>query len=93
MRQEIPFSTAVVVEEFEQDDGLTRITALILVGRESHKGMVIGAGGRTLKAIGRAARLELKEHFGRPVHLELWVKVKEGWSDDENALRKFGYET
>jgi GTP-binding protein Era len=51
---------------------------------------VIGKGGELLKEIGRAARLDLKHHFGRPVHLELWVKVREGWSDDDAALRRFG---
>ena len=49
--------------------------------------------GELLKEVGRAARLDLKRHFGRPVHLELWVKVREGWSDDDSALRKFGFET
>jgi GTP-binding protein Era len=54
---------------------------------------VIGKGGELLKEIGRQSRMDLNRHFGKNVHLELWVKVKEGWSDDENALRRFGYES
>ena len=54
---------------------------------------MIGKGGSLLKEVGRQSRLDLNRHFNQAVHLELWVKVKEGWSDDENAMRKFGYET
>ncbi|MGH7879018.1 MAG: GTPase Era, partial [Candidatus Binataceae bacterium] len=91
MRQEIPFSTAVVVEQFTIEEVLTRIAALVLVSRESHKGMVIGAGGRTLKAIGTAARLELEELLGRRIFLGLQVKVEAGWLDDPRKLQELGY--
>jgi GTP-binding protein Era len=66
---------------------------VIWVERTGQKAIVIGKGGELLKEVGRAARLELRQHFNRPVHLELWVKVREGWSDDESALRSFGFDT
>jgi GTP-binding protein Era len=66
---------------------------VIWVERTGQKAIVIGKGGELLKEVGRAARLELRHHFGKPVHLELWVKVREGWTDDESALRSFGFET
>jgi GTP-binding protein Era len=90
MRQEIPFSTAVMVEEFIDEDALTRITALVIVARESHKGMVIGAGGRQLKAIGSAARLGLEELFGRHIFLGLRVKVEPRWTGDPRMLKELG---
>jgi GTPase len=90
---ELPYSATVEIEKFEEDGALLRIAAVIWVERESQKPIVIGKGGELLKEVGRAARMDLNRHFGKPVHLELWVKVKEGWSDDENALRKFGYES
>ncbi|HVN91351.1 MAG TPA: GTPase Era [Candidatus Binataceae bacterium] len=91
MRQEIPFSTAVVVEQFVDEEALTRINALIIVARESHKGMVIGAGGRQLKAIGSAARQELEELLGRHIFLGLQVKVEPGWTGDPRKLRELGF--
>jgi GTP-binding protein Era len=91
MRQEIPFSTAVVVEQFVDEEALTRIEALIIVARESHKGMVIGAGGRQLKAIGSAARVELEELLGRHIFLGLQVKVEPGWTGDPRKLREMGF--
>ena len=69
------------------------INAVIWVERSGQKAIVIGNGGEQLKEVGRAARLEMNELFKRPVHLELWVKVKENWSDNETALRQLGYET
>jgi GTP-binding protein Era len=92
MRQEIPFSTAVRVEKFEDDAerGLKRIGATVVVGRESHKGMLIGAGGRTLKEIGTAARLELEEILGARVFLEIVVKVERDWTRDPRKLEEFG---
>lgn len=92
MREEIPFSTAARVEEFidEPERNLTKIHALIIVERESHKGMVIGAGGRQLKAIGTAARLELEEMLGRRVFLELHVKVEKNWTSDPRKLKELG---
>ena len=68
------------------------IDAIIWVERESQKGIVVGKGGRQLKHIGQAARLDLKEHLGRPVHLELWVKVRENWADSESELLALGFD-
>lgn len=91
--QEIPFSTAVVVEQFveEPERELVRISALIIVERDSHKGMVIGAGGRKLKEIGTSARLEIEQILGRHVFLELRVKVEKGWTADPRKLRELGF--
>lgn len=91
MRQEVPFSTAVMVEKFADEEALTRIEALVVVARESHKGMVIGAGGSQLKAIGTAARRELEELLGRHIFLGLRVKVEPGWTGDPRKLRELGY--
>jgi GTP-binding protein Era len=92
MRQEIPFSTAVRVENFEDDAerGLKRIGATVVVDRESHKGMLIGAGGRTLKEIGTAARLELEQMLGARVFLQVIVKVELDWTRDPRKLAEFG---
>jgi GTP-binding protein Era len=91
MRQEIPFSTAVMVEQFIEEDALTRIEALIIVGREAHKGMMIGAGGQQLKVIGTQARLELEELLGRRIFLGLRVRVEARWSEDPRKLKELGY--
>ena len=92
MRQEIPFSTAVKVEKFEDDAdrNLKRIAATVVVDRESHKGMLIGAGGRTLKQIGTAARIELEEILGAHVFIEIIVKVERDWTRDPRKLAEFG---
>jgi len=90
MRQEVPFSTAVVVERFVEEEALTRIEAVIVVSRESHKGMVIGAGGARLKAIGTEARRELEEMLGRHLFLGLHVKVEAGWTGDPRKLKELG---
>ena len=96
LQEEVPYGLVVEIEgmgEAEDEPGKLVIQAVIWVERTGQKAIVIGKGGELLKEVGRAARLELRHHFGKPVHLELWVKVKEGWSDDENAMRKFGYES
>lgn len=92
MRQEIPFSTAVSVEQFSDEPApkLTRISAVIIVERDAHKGMVIGAGGRMLKEIGTQARLELEQILGRRIFLELHVKVEKGWTSDPRKLKELG---
>ena len=95
LQEEVPYGLVVEIEgmgEAEDEPGKLVIQAVIWVERTGQKAIVIGKGGEQLKEIGTAARLDLKRHFGKPVHLELWVKVREGWSDDENALRKFGFE-
>ena len=93
LRQEVPYGLTVQVERFVRDDKGIAIDAVIWVERDSQKGIVVGKGGRLLKSVGRAARLELKEQFGRPVHLELWVKVKDNWADSEKDLLRLGYES
>ncbi len=93
MRQEIPFSTAVQVEQFveETDRNLVRISTQIIVERESHKGMMIGAGGQQLKEIGTAARIELEDILGRKVFLEMRVRVERGWTSDPRRLKEMGF--
>jgi GTPase len=93
LRQELPYGLTVIIEQFKEEDGRLLINAVIWVERSGQKAIVIGNGGEQLKEIGRAARLEMVERFKLPVHLELWVKVKENWSDNEMALRQLGYET
>ncbi len=91
--EELPYSVTVEVERFDynpETDGF-HINALILVERIGQKKMVIGKAGEKIKTIGREARLDMEELFGRKVYLETWVKVKSGWADDERALRSLGY--
>jgi len=94
LRQELPYGLAVEIERFEvsEDDKIT-IGAIIWVERTGQKAIVIGQGGLGLKEVGRAARLELVHLLLKPVHLELWVKVKDNWSDSEAALRQLGYDS
>ncbi len=91
--EEIPYAVAVVVEEFNErtPPRPVHIRATIYVEKESQKRIVIGAHGRMLKKIGQAAREDLQGVLGRPVYLELWVKVEKNWSRDERGLRKMGY--
>ncbi len=92
LRDEVPHGLAVRIDEFkERENGMAYIAATIFVERESQKGIVIGEGGKMLKAIGSAARKEIEEMGGRRVFLELRVKVEKDWRDNENALKKFGY--
>jgi GTPase len=89
---ELPYSCTVVIDKFEEEGELRRIAASIVVERDAHKGMVIGDGGERLKRIGSEARQELERLWGGKVFLELWVKVRSGWADDEAHLRSYGYE-
>ncbi len=90
--EEIPYSTTVMVEEFrEREEQKDYIRAVIYVERDSQKGILIGRKGAALKKIGQLAREEIELLLGRPVFLELWVKVREKWSQDERMLREFGY--
>jgi len=89
---ELPYTSTVVIEKFEQEGNLRRIFAAILVERDSHKAMVIGQKGARLKDISTQARLDMEKLFGGPVYLEIWVKVKSGWADNEAGLRAYGYE-
>ncbi|RMG27496.1 MAG: GTPase Era [Gammaproteobacteria bacterium] len=88
--QELPYGLTVEIERFEELPRLIRLHALIWVEKPSHKPIVIGHRGRVLKAVGTEARRELEALFGKRIHMELWVKVREGWSDDERALRQLG---
>lgn len=90
LSQELPYSTTVEIEDFREGDERAEIDAVIWVEREGQKAIVIGEGGLMLKAIGTAARKAMLRLFERRVHLRLWVKVRENWSDDEGALRRFG---
>jgi len=89
--KEVPYSTTVEIESFEEEEGLTRVNAVIWVEREAQKAIVIGKDGRMLKRIGQEARVDMEHMLGTKVFLQTWVKVKEQWSDDERALRGFGY--
>jgi GTPase len=89
---ELPYSSTVVIDKFEQDGGLRRIAATIVVEREAHKGMIIGEGGERLKRVGSEARQELERLLDGKVFLELWVKVRAGWAQNEEHLRSYGYE-
>lgn len=92
-REEVPHAVAVAVEDMqERKNGLFYINAVVYVERDSQKGILIGRGGGMLKEIGQLARQELEAIFGNRVYLDLWVKVKKAWRDDETALRSFGYE-
>lgn len=89
---ELPYAATVEIEKFETEGALRRIFAAIVVDRESHKPMIIGRNGETLKRIASEARQDMTRMFGGTVYLELWVKVKSGWADDERLLRTLGYE-
>ena len=89
---ELPYTSTVVIDKFEDEGKLRRIAATIVVERDGHKGMIIGEKGEKLKRIGTEARQELEKLWGGKVFLELWVKVRSGWADDEARVRSFGYE-
>ena len=92
MGDELPYSVTVEIEQFKVNErGTYEINGLILVEREGQKKMVIGHGGQKIKTIGTEARSDMERLFDNKVHLELWVKVKSGWADDERALRSLGY--
>ncbi len=89
---ELPYALSVEIETFEESSDLLRIGAVIWVDKPSQKGIVIGKGGAQLKEVGSRARGTLETLFGTKVFLQLWVRVKEGWADDERALRSLGYD-
>ena len=94
---ELPYTSTVVIDRYEEEGSeltnrLVRIAASIVVERDAHKGMIIGSGGDRLKRIGSEARQELEPLLGAKVFLELWVKVRSGWADDDQHLRSYGYE-
>jgi len=89
---ELPYTSTVVIDKWEEEGTLRRISASIVVERDAHKGMIIGTGGEVLKRIGSEARQELERLMEVKVFLELWVKVRSGWADSEEHLRSYGYE-
>lgn len=89
---ELPYTSTVLIEQFEQEGNLRRIFAAILVERDTHKSMIIGNKGARLKEISTQSRLDMEKLFGGPIYLEIWVKVKSGWADNEAGLRAYGYE-
>ena len=91
LREELPYALTVEIERFVDEGRLARIHAVVWVERETQKGIVIGEKGATLREVGRQAREDMERLFDRKVFLQTWVKVREGWSDDERALRSLGY--
>ena len=89
---EVPYAATVQIEKFEVDGALRRINAVIIVDRQAHKGIVIGKEGQTLKRIATEARQDMERLFDGKVFLEIFVRVKSGWSDDERFLKSLGYE-
>jgi GTP-binding protein Era len=89
---ELPYTSTVVIDKYEEEGNLRRIAASIVVEREAHKGMIIGGGGERLKRIASEARQELETLLGAKVFLEMWVKVRSGWAADEEHLRSYGYD-
>jgi len=90
--EEVPYAVSVVVDDFVFERGLRRIQASIIVDKSSQKAIIIGAKGEKLKAIATQAREDMEKLFGGKVFLQVWVKVKSGWADDAQALKKLGYE-
>ena len=89
--EEVPYGVGVLIDSFEEEGRLRRIHASIIVDRPGHKAIVIGAGGEKLKAIATGARKDMERLFDARVYLEVWVKVKGGWADDERELGLMGY--
>lgn len=89
--KELPYATTVDIEHYVDEEDMTRISASIWVERKSQKGIIIGKQGQTLKKVGTMARIGIEDLLQRKVYLQLWVKIREGWSDDERSLQSFGY--
>lgn len=89
--EEVPHGVAVAIEQYEETETIDNISAVIYCEKKSHKGIIIGKGGRKLKGIGKAARQEIEALLGCKVYLQLWVKVRENWRDSDIALANFGY--
>jgi GTP-binding protein Era len=88
---ELPYASAVIIDKFAIEGTMRRIHASIIVDKDTHKGIVVGAKGAQLKAIGTKARLDMEKFFGSKVHLELWVKVKRGWAENQQVMKQLGY--
>lgn len=91
LEDEVPHGVAIEIESFQEEERVTRIRAVVYCEKKSHKGIIIGQGGRKLKGIGKSAREEIEALLGNKVFLQLWVKVKENWRNSDFALSNFGY--
>lgn len=89
---ELPYGCTVIIEQWDEDDSGARIAACVVVERESHRPILLGAGGAHMKRIATEARQDMVRLLDKPVHLEVYIKVRKGWSDRESALRELGYE-
>jgi GTP-binding protein Era len=89
--EEIPYATTVTIDRFEQEGQLRRIFASVLVDKASQRAILLGGGGQRMKAISSAARHDLEALFGGPVYLEVWVRVRKGWAEDDATLARLGY--
>ena len=90
-KKEIPYSVEVLTEEFKEDETIIRIRSVIMVERDSQKGIIIGHKGEALKKIGIQARKDLESFFGKQIHIALFVKVNKNWRNNQNQLKRFGY--
>ena len=90
-KKEIPYSVEILTEEFFEEEKIIRIRSVIMVERESQKGIVIGHKGVALKRVGTSSRRDLEAFFGKQIHIELYVKVNKNWRSNQNQLRRFGY--
>ena len=90
-KKEIPYSVEVLTEEFKEDENIIRIRSIIMVERDSQKGIIIGHKGEALKKVGIEARKDLEAFFGKQIHIELFVKVNKNWRNNQNQLKRFGY--
>ncbi len=91
-KKEIPYAVEVVTESFEEDEKIIRINAVIMVERETQKGIIIGHKGSAIKRVGQEARQDLEKFFGKQIHIELFVKVNKNWRSNQNQLKRFGYQ-
>jgi GTP-binding protein Era len=89
--EEVPYATTVAIDRFEHEGAVRRIHATVYVDRENQRAILLGAGGAQMKEIASTARTDMERLFGGPVFLEVWVRVKRGWADDEALLKRFGY--
>lgn len=92
-KKEVPYSVEIEVEEFKEEQGIIRMRAIILVARETQKGIIIGHQGKMIKKVGINARKELEDFFQKRIHLELFVKVAKDWRDSDKDLKRFGYKS
>lgn len=92
LAKELPYELTVEIECFSEEANLISIHAIIWVERDTQKSIVIGAKGKVLKKVGQQARVDLEKMMSKKIYLQLWVKVKRGWSDSERALRNLGYD-